>query len=74
MKIGPKEAEFRNTFVGLDETEQDRLMDMARAFSFAMKTHHNERQSGESGESEANRPAEDNLGSRCMCGSRKRTS
>jgi hypothetical protein len=57
MKDGPKEAEFRSTFGELGENEQDRLMDMARAFSFAVKTRYREGPPAESGEQDPNSPA-----------------
>jgi hypothetical protein len=49
MIAGQKEAEFRSTFGELGENEQDRLMDVARAFSFAVKTRYPEGQPVESG-------------------------
>jgi hypothetical protein len=68
MKTGPKEAEFRNTFRELGETGQDRLLDMAHALYFALKTRYSEGRPGKCGEPRPNSP------NRATCKASPRTS
>jgi hypothetical protein len=56
MKTESKEAEFRNTFRELGETGQDRLLDVARALFFAVKTRYPEGRPGKCGEPESVEP------------------
>jgi hypothetical protein len=48
MDTETKEAAFRAIFTRLDENGQDRLLDTARALSFAANTRNREEPSGES--------------------------
>jgi hypothetical protein len=56
MKTAPNEAEVRNPFRELGETGQNRLLDVARALFFAVKTRHPEGRPSKCGEPKSGKP------------------